>query len=104
MKLTPYIESHEAKRSYDISENCHLDSKITGATTTINAIAESEVLRKIETAVILELHEKINISALITNAESWSLSKGERNTHERIEIQAMKYLFDLPPHTHLHPL
>ena len=53
-------------------------SKVTAATTTINSIAETEVLRRIETAVILELHEKINIPALLTNAESWSLNKGEK--------------------------
>ena len=73
--------------------------KITAATTTINAIAETDVLRKIETTVLLELHEKITIPILMNNAESWNLNKGERESLERIEIQALKHLFDLPAHT-----
>ena len=49
--------------------------------------------------MILELHEKINISALLTNAESWNLSKAETALLEKTEIQAIKYLFDLPSRT-----
>ena len=73
--------------------------KMSAATTTINAIAETDVLRTMETPVILELHEKINIPALLTNCESWNLNKGERIMLEKIEIQTLKYLFDLPSHT-----
>ena len=74
-------------------------NKITAATIGINTIASSDVLRQIETAVILELHEKVNIPALLTNAEAWTLSKGEKTEIERAEIQSLKYLFDLPAHT-----
>ena len=35
----------------------------------------------------------------MTNAKSWNLNKGERSILERIEIQTVKYLFDLPSHT-----
>ena len=38
-------------------------SKLSAATSTINAIAGTEVLRAIETTIILELHEKINLPA-----------------------------------------
>ena len=68
-------------------------------TVTINCLAEIEVLRGIETSVLLNLHEKQNISALLTNAESWTLNRGEKTLLERIEVQALKYLFDLPAHT-----
>ena len=49
-------------------------NKINVSTVSINTIASSEALYKIETAVLL--HEKINISNLITNSESWTLLKG----------------------------
>ena len=73
--------------------------KLAAATTTINAIAETDVLRRIETTIILELHEKIIIPILLNNAESWNLNKGERECLEKIEIQTLKHLFDLPTHT-----
>ena len=74
-------------------------NKISAATTTINAIAETDVMREIETTVLLKLHETITIPILLNNAESWNLSKGERDMLEKIEIQAIKHLFDLPAHT-----
>ena len=68
-------------------------------TVTVNSIAASEVLRGIETSVLTELHEKVTIPGLLANAESWSLNRGEKVELERTEIQALKYLFDLPTHT-----
>ena len=80
-------------RNLDLRKN-----KIAAATTTINAIAETDVLRRIETRVLIELHEKIIIPILLNNAESWNLNKGERDILEKIEIQAIKHMFDLPAH------
>ena len=68
-------------------------------TVTINSIAAGDVLRTIGTKVLLDLHEKENIPGILTNAESWTLNCGEKTKLERIEIQAIKYLFDLPSHT-----
>ena len=68
-------------------------------TVTINSIAESEVMRNIGTRVLIEMHEKKNLSGILTNAESWILNQGEKTKLERIEIQSIKYLFDLPAHT-----
>ena len=59
-----------------------------GSTISINTIAECEVLRKIETSVIIELYEKVNIAGFLTNAESWNLLKGEKDELERTEIEA----------------
>ena len=49
-----------------------------------------------ESLVLLELHERITLPALLNNAESWTLNKGEMDEIERIEIQALKNLFKLP--------
>ena len=65
---------------------------------TVKTIAANEVINNIETAVLLELHEKICIASLLNNAESWSLNKGEEEDIEKTEIQALKDLFDLPLH------
>ena len=74
-------------------------NKTFAATCCLNSIAQTSVLRKIETKVLLELHEKVILSALLTNAEAWTLGKGEKDELERIEIQTLKMLFDLPIHT-----
>ena len=73
-------------------------NKLNATTITISAIASSEILYKIETSVLLRLHDSINLPCLLTNAESWTLNKSEQEEVERIEIQAIKNLFDLPSH------
>ena len=73
-------------------------TKTYATTININSIASTEVLRKIETSVLLELHDKITIPGLLANAESWSLSKMEYTDIEKIEYQALRNLFDLPLH------
>ena len=74
-------------------------NKLQVTTVTVNSIAASEVLRGIETSVLIELHEKVVIPGLLANAESWSLNRGEKIEIERMETQALKYFFDLPIHT-----
>ena len=74
-------------------------NKITASTVSITTIAESEVLNRIETSVILQLHETINVPSLLNNAESWDLLKGEQKELDQIEIQSIKRLFDLPTKT-----
>ena len=65
----------------------------------ISTIASSDVLHRIETPVLLELHDKVNIAALLTNSESWTLLKCELKKIEIAEIQCLKHLFDLPVRT-----
>ena len=71
-------------------------NKITVSSVSINTIASSEILFKIETPVLLELHEKVNVPSLLSNSESWTLLKSEEIEIERAEIQCIKNLFDLP--------
>ena len=73
--------------------------KLQATTIHINTIASSEILNKIETSVLLSLHEKISIPNLLSNSESWCLNKGDQSELETIEVQALKNLFDLPTHT-----
>ena len=73
-------------------------NKLNASTISIKTIASNETLYMLETTVLLNLHETINLPALLTNAESWRLNKGESDEIEKIEIQTMKRLFDLPLH------
>ena len=73
--------------------------KTQATTININSIASTEVLRQLETSVLLELHDKVTIPGLLANAESWSLLKSEEKEIEKIENQALKSMFDLPLHT-----
>ena len=41
----------------------------------------------------------LRFASLINNAKSWTLNKGEEDAIEKMEIQALKDLFDLPLHT-----
>ena len=74
-------------------------NKTQATTIQINSIASTEVLKQIESMVLLELHDKITIPSLLANSESWILNKGETNDLEKIEFQALRNLFDLPCHT-----
>ena len=73
-------------------------NKMKASTVSIKTIASHETLNMIETSVLLDLHESINLSALLTNAEAWSLNKSEYDEMERMEVQSIKLLFDLPSH------
>ena len=74
-------------------------AKLQASIISVNTYASNEVMTRIEAAVLLDLYETIAISGFMTNAESWSLNKGEESEIEKVEIQALKSLFDLPIHT-----
>ena len=74
-------------------------NKLQATTISINTIAASEVLNRVETSVLLELHEKISMTGYLNNGETWILNKNEIQQLEKNEIQSMKNLFDLPLHT-----
>ena len=73
--------------------------KLQGTTASINTIASNEVLNRVESAVLLELHERIAIPGLLNNSQSWVLNKTETMELEKVEIQALKTLFQLPTRT-----
>ena len=74
-------------------------AKTLATTINMNSIASTEILCKIETSVLLELHDKVTVPGLLANAEAWTLSKTELNEIEKIEYQALRNMFDLPLHT-----
>ena len=73
--------------------------KTISTTISIKTLATNDTLNEIGTTVIMELHETNTLSALLTNCESWTLLKKDKEDLEQMEIQSIKLLFDLPAHT-----
>ena len=89
------IISNDGKNANNIETR---KNRINASTVSIKTIAANETLNTVETSVLLDLHDTINLSALINNSEAWNLNKGETDEMEKIEIKAIKLLFDLPTH------
>ena len=65
----------------------------------INTTASSEIMRGIETKVLLTLYETSVIPSLLNNCESWTLTKADETQIDKIGIQMLKRLFNLPTTT-----
>ena len=70
--------------------------KVNQAVRGIKSCAQHEVMEKVQNQVIIRLHETVVIPALLTNAESWTLTKSDEKLCERIEIGALKSVLGLP--------
>ena len=75
------------------------ENNLQATTRQINTTASSDVMRGIETRVILELYEKCVIPSFLNNAESWTLTLTEERQIDKVCIQAVKRLFNLPSTT-----
>ena len=90
------IITPDGKNSENLDNRC---AKLKATTININTFATGETLQLIASSVMLESHEKLCIPGLLTNCESWNLNKKDEMYIERMEVQAIKHLFDLPIHT-----
>ena len=72
------------------------ENNLLARTRQINTTASSDVMRGIGTKVTLDLYEKSVLTSFLTNAESWTLTATEDKEIDRIGIQAVKRLFNLP--------
>ena len=66
------------------------------ATRRVLANSQIEIMKRIETKTLLQLHEAITIPSILINCESWTLSKTDRNSLDKLEIWAFKKLLGLP--------
>ena len=60
------------------------------------ASSQIEVMRRIETKTLLRLHEAYTVPSILINCESWTLSKTDRTSLDKLEIWAFKKLLGLP--------
>ena len=72
------------------------ENMVNGIVRSINTTASSDVMRGIETNVILNLYNTKIIPCLLNNAESWTLSTKEEKQLDTIGIRTIKRLFGLP--------
>ena len=70
--------------------------KLQAVTRKVLASSQIEVLQGMGTKTILQLHETYTISAVLTNCETWILTKTDRNKLDKMEIWAYKKLLGLP--------
>ena len=82
------------KRNLEIKEN-----KVESTIRQINTTASSDVMKGVESKVILTLYEKCITPSLTSNCESWNLSPGEEKQLDNVGIRALKRLFHLPTTT-----
>ena len=82
------------KRNLEIREN-----RIQGTIRQINTTASSDIMRGVETQVLLTLYEKSIVAGLLHNSESWTLNMMEEQQIDKIGIRALKRLFNLPTTT-----
>ena len=71
-------------------------SKVKATVRAIITCAKSEVMKNIETDVVLKLHEACTIPTFLTNSETWSLNAEERKEADKIEMWALNDMFGLP--------
>ena len=90
------IISRNGKNAANIKERL---GKVKAAVTEILTCARSDIMRKIETNVLLKLHETVVVPILLYGSETWVLDSNEMNQLERIELLALKWMFGLPPTT-----
>ena len=72
------------------------DNRVSALVRQINTTASSDVMKGIETNVILSLYETRVLPCLLNNAESWTLSISDEKKLDAIGIKTMKRLFGLP--------
>ena len=88
--------SKDGKSQKNIEER---SGKVKGAVRAIMTCAKSGVMKRIETQVLLRLNASVTIPTLLYNAETWILTKVERNTIDKIAIWAWKQMLGLPTTT-----
>ena len=82
------------KRNLEIREN-----GVQAIVRQINTTASSDIMRGMESTVLLTLYESCIIPSLLNNCESWTLSKSEEEQIDKIGIRTVKRLFGLPTTT-----
>ena len=73
--------------------------KVKGAVRSIMTCGKSEVMKRIETGVLLRLNTTVTLPTLLFNSETWTLNKGERKEIDKIAIWAWKQMLGLPTTT-----
>ena len=88
--------------SRDGKNKANLEERFKKVKNTVMAIltcGRNDIMRNIETQVLMKLHETVTLPAFLYNAESWTLNCSEKKEIDKIEIWAWKHMFGLPTTT-----
>ena len=61
--------------------------------------ARNDVMKRIQSSVMLKFHEAVALPTLLYGCETWNLNVSEMKQLERVELWALKKVFGLPPTT-----
>ena len=61
--------------------------------------AKNEVMKRIQSSIMLKYHEAVALPTLLYGCETWDLKTIEMKQLERVELWALKKMFGLPPTT-----
>ena len=75
------------------------EKKLKHSTMEIIFCGTSQIMKKMGSKTLIDLHEIINIPSLLNNAESWVLNEGDIKQLEKIELWCLKRILNLPPTT-----
>ena len=73
--------------------------KVKGTVRAIMTSAKTGVMKRIETKVLLKLHDAVTLPSFLYNAESWTLNNEERKEADKIILWAWKQMLGLPTTT-----
>ena len=74
-------------------------NKVKAAVRAVASFAKGPLLRGGQMKVLIMLHEAVNIPTLLYCAETWTLSKGEFDELDRLELWSWKKMIGLPKTT-----
>ena len=66
---------------------------------TVRAIitcGKSDIMKKMETNVLVKLHNTVTIPTILANSETWHLNEQERKEVDKMELWAWKTILGLP--------
>ena len=90
------IISRNGKNADNLSER---QKKVIATVRQITNCGKNAIMKKIQTKILLKLHETVLIPSLLAASETWTLNKEERTLVNKMEIMALKSMFGLPPTT-----
>ena len=87
------IISRDGKSTENLNER---ENKVKCTVQAIMTCGKSDIMKKIETAVLLKLHDSVTLPALLYGAETWLLTSDERKRVDKMELWAWKHMLNLP--------
>ena len=88
--------SRDGKSKRNLSERF---KKVKGTVRAIMTSAKTGVMKKVETKVLLKLHDSVTLSSFLYNAETWVLNGEERKEADKTILWAWKQMLGLPTTT-----